>query len=56
MNIMAGFQGLRYSELLAQVLQAAVERLGVTARPAQPVAQNGQHGQNGQNGQAVAAE
>ena len=51
MNIMAGFQGMRYSELLAQILQAAVERLGVTARPAaqpQPAA-------NG-NGHAVAAE
>ena len=47
MNIMAGFQGLRYSELLAQILQAAVERLGVTARPAQAAA-------NG-NGHAVAA-
>jgi D-alanine-D-alanine ligase len=35
MNIMAGFQGIRYSELLAQVLQAAVERLGVTAKPVQ---------------------
>jgi D-alanine-D-alanine ligase len=41
MNIMAGFQGLRYSELLAQILQAAVERLGVTARPAQQLAGNG---------------
>ncbi|MGE0022244.1 MAG: methyltransferase domain-containing protein [Hyphomicrobium sp.] len=33
LNIMAGWQGLRYSELLAQILQAAVERLGVVARP-----------------------
>jgi D-alanine-D-alanine ligase len=33
MNIMAGFQGMRYSELLGQILQAAVERAGVTARP-----------------------
>jgi D-alanine-D-alanine ligase len=48
MNIMAGFQGLRYSELLAQILQAAVERLGVTARPAAQQAVG--------NGQAVAAE
>jgi D-alanine-D-alanine ligase len=47
MNIMAGFQGLRYSELLGQILQAAVERLGVTAKPAQVTA-------NG-NGHAVAA-
>jgi D-alanine-D-alanine ligase len=46
MNIMAGFQGMRYSELLAQILQAAVERLGVTARPAQAAS----------NGHAIAAE
>jgi D-alanine-D-alanine ligase len=46
MNIMAGFQGLRYSEMLAQILQAAVERLGVTAKPAQVAA----------NGHAIAAE
>ena len=51
MYIMAGFQGMRYSELLAQILQAAVERLGITARPAQvqPQAMGG-------NGHAVAAE
>ena len=40
MNIMAGFQGMRYSELLGQILLAAVERLGITAKPAQ--AQRGQ--------------
>jgi D-alanine-D-alanine ligase len=34
MNLMAGFQGLRYSEMLGQILQAAVERVGVTAKPA----------------------
>lgn len=33
LNIMAGFQGMRYSDLLGQILQAAVERTGVTARP-----------------------
>jgi D-alanine-D-alanine ligase len=53
MNLMAGFQGLRYSEMLGQILQAAVERVGVTAKPAaqaaQAVAANG-------NGHAVAAE
>jgi len=39
---MAGFQGMRYSELLAQILQAAVERVGVVAKPAaQPLAGNG---------------
>jgi D-alanine-D-alanine ligase len=48
MNLMAGFQGMRYAELLAQILQAAVERVGVTAKPAQATA-------NG-NGHAVAAE
>jgi len=32
LNIMAGFQGMRYSELLGQILGAAVERLGVMAR------------------------
>jgi D-alanine-D-alanine ligase len=32
MNIMAGFQGMRYSELLGQILQSAVERTGVTAK------------------------
>jgi D-alanine-D-alanine ligase len=49
MNIMAGFQGMRYSELLAQILQTAVERLGITARPAAQVPANG-------NGHAIAAE
>ncbi|MBO0766546.1 MAG: methyltransferase domain-containing protein [Hyphomicrobiaceae bacterium] len=47
MNLMAGLQGLRYSEMLGQILQAAVERLGVTAKAAQTVV-------NG-NGHAVAA-
>jgi D-alanine-D-alanine ligase len=47
---MAGFQGMRYSELLGQILQAAVERLGITAKPAaQQAAANG-------NGHQVAAE
>jgi D-alanine-D-alanine ligase len=36
-NIMAGFQGMRYSELLGQILAAAVERHGIVAKP-QPVA------------------
>jgi len=52
MNIMAGFQGIRYSEFLGQILQAAVERLGITAKPAaQPQAATA----NG-NGHQVAAE
>jgi len=33
LNIMAGFQGLRYADMLHQILQAAEERLGVIARP-----------------------
>lgn len=33
LNIMAGWQGIRYSEMLAQILQAAVERLNIVARP-----------------------
>lgn len=48
MNLMAGFQGMRYSELLGQILQAAIERLGITAKPAHAPA-------NGIS-QAVAAE
>lgn len=32
MNLMASFQGVRYAELLGQILQAAVERTGVTPR------------------------
>lgn len=32
LNIMAGFQGMRYSELLGHILQAAVERNGIVAR------------------------
>ena len=50
MNIMAGFQGMRYSELLGQILQAAVERVGVTAKPAQAAANGNGHAH------AVAAE
>jgi D-alanine-D-alanine ligase len=43
LNIMAGFQGMRYAELLAQILAAAEERLGIVAKlqPAQPVTGNG---------------
>jgi D-alanine-D-alanine ligase len=36
LNIMAGWQGTRYSELLGQILQAAVERLNVVAKPQVP--------------------
>jgi D-alanine-D-alanine ligase len=36
-NLMAGFQGMRYAEMLAQILAAAEERLGIVAKlqPAQ---------------------
>src|SRR5207344_493292 len=44
MNIMAGFQGMRYSELLGQILLAAVERLGITAKPAQAAINGNGHG------------
>ncbi len=50
-NIMAGFQGMRYTELLSQILAAAEERAGIVAKPqilaltaagnGQPVAQSG---------------
>jgi D-alanine-D-alanine ligase len=36
LNIMAGWQGMRYPELLAQILQAAVERLNIVAKPQVP--------------------
>jgi D-alanine-D-alanine ligase len=32
-NLMAGFQGMRYSDLLGQILQAAVERLSIVGKP-----------------------
>jgi D-alanine-D-alanine ligase len=38
-NLMASFQGMRYSEFLGQILQAAVERLNIVAR-SQPVVQS----------------
>ncbi len=51
LNIMAGFQGIRYTELLSQILAAAEERAGIVAKPQlaltagsngpQPVAQSG---------------
>ena len=53
--IMAGFAGIRYSELLGQILLAAEERLGIVARPqvaiaGAPGATNGNtaHAGNGQ--------
>ncbi len=33
LNIMAGFAGIRYSELLGQILASAEERLGIVAKP-----------------------
>ena len=47
LNIMAGFAGIRYSELLGQVLAAAVERYNIVGKP-QVVAANN-------NGQTDAA-
>lgn len=38
--IMAGFQGMRYAELLRQVLQSAEERLGIVRRTQTPIAAN----------------
>ncbi len=38
-NLMASFQGMRYSDLLGQILQAAVERLNIVAK-SQPVVQS----------------
>jgi D-alanine-D-alanine ligase len=32
LNLMAGFQGMRYAELLSQILLAAEERLGIQAK------------------------
>jgi D-alanine-D-alanine ligase len=49
---MAGFAGIRYSEMLGQILQAAVERLGVVGKPALQQAGTITSG----NGHAVAAE
>ena len=41
LNIMAGFAGIRYSELLGQILAAAEERCGIVARPVAVAATNG---------------
>ncbi len=41
LNIMAGFQGMRYTELLHQILSAAEERLGIVAKPQAAIAGNG---------------
>jgi D-alanine-D-alanine ligase len=41
LNIMAGFAGIRYSELLGQILAAAEERCGIVARPQVAAAANG---------------
>jgi D-alanine-D-alanine ligase len=48
LNIMAGFGGIRYSELLCQILQSAEERLGIVAKPqVLHVAANGHGAGNG---------
>ena len=41
LNIMAGFAGIRYAEMLGQVLAAAVERYNIVGKP-QVAAANGQ--------------
>lgn len=44
LNIMAGFQGIRYAELLGQILSAAEERLGIVAKPQAPGVGNSVNG------------
>ncbi|MGB3719177.1 MAG: methyltransferase domain-containing protein [Hyphomicrobiaceae bacterium] len=60
LNIMAGFQGMRYEELLAQILAAAEERLGIVPRPRSltvGATPNGVHGAvQGQPGAVMAPE
>lgn len=41
-NIMAGFAGIRYSELLGQILAAAVERYNIVGRPVAVASASGQ--------------
>ena len=41
-NIMAGFAGIRYAELLGQVLAAAIERYGIVGKPQVVAAAGGQ--------------
>ena len=57
LNIMCGFQGTRYTELLQQILMAAEERLGIVAKPQAVIAAsgNGVHvaGQAAVSGQGV---
>jgi D-alanine-D-alanine ligase len=50
--IMAGFAGIRYTEMLGQILQAAVERTGVLAR-ATARQQSAQHAASAGNGHAA---
>src|SRR5690606_843500 len=58
LNIMAGFQGMRYAELLGQILAAAEERLGIVPKPhtlTVGAAPNGAHGAvQGQPGAVMA--
>lgn len=42
LNLMASYAGIRYSELLGQILAAAEERLGIVAKPQLPAAVPGQ--------------
>jgi D-alanine-D-alanine ligase len=55
LNIMAGMQGMRYTDLLLQILQAAEERLGIVAKP-QPQAASAGNGYAPSPAPAMAAQ
>jgi D-alanine-D-alanine ligase len=56
LNIMAGFSGMRYSELLRQILQSAEERLGIVAKPQAAVGVPANGNGNGQHPAVTAAQ
>jgi D-alanine-D-alanine ligase len=55
LNIMAGFAGIRYSELLGQILAAAEERCGIVAKPQVAAGANGATVVNGAGAQTTHA-
>ncbi len=55
-NLMASFQGMRYAELLGQILSAAEERLGIVARPQAVQAVSGSLSAHAANGHAPALQ
>jgi D-alanine-D-alanine ligase len=55
LNIMAGFAGIRYSELLGQILAAAEERCGIVAKPQVAVANAAGANGSGAHSAATAA-